>query len=205
MAYIIGISGGSGSGKTTFLHALRSQFLETELCILSQDNYYLPIDQIDVDENSVHNFDLPNAFDHQAFLNDLQKLKIGQTVKIQEYTFNNPHLISKPLIIQPASVIVAEGIFLFHEPEVWDQLNLKIIIEAKDRLKIIRRIRRDSIERDYDMEDVIYRYENHVGPAYDQFIAPFIEKVDLIIQNNHSFENALAVVTGFIRNKLLEH
>ena len=177
-------------------------FSKQEICLISQDNYYLPIDQQHVDEQGVTNFDLPNGFDHEAFLRDLHKLIEGETVVFQEYVFNNHNLNPKLIIISPAPIIIVEGIFLFYQEAIRSLVDLKLFIEAKDELKIIRRIRRDGIERNYTMEDVLYRYEHHVGPAYEKYIAPLIEQMDLIILNNSSFDKALEVVSGFIRHKL---
>ena len=159
MAYIIGISGGSGSGKTTFINALRAQFTEQELCIISQDNYYLPIEKQEMDLEGFHNFDLPKSFDHQAFIDDIQKLVSGKTITIPEYIFNDESITPGLITYRPAPIIIAEGIFLFYEEMIRNLTNLKIFIDAKDDLKLIRRIRRDQNERNQTVEQVLYRYE----------------------------------------------
>ena len=202
MAYIIGISGGSGAGKTSFINAIRNQFSEREVCIISQDNYYLPIEYQVIDELGYHNFDLPTAFDHQNFLIDIHKLAQGQTIFFQEYIFNDPKAVQKTLKLEPAPIIIAEGIFLFYTEAIQKLAQLKIIVDAKNDSKIIRRIRRDQVERNNGIEEILYRYENHVTPAYEKYIAPLLNEVDLIILNNQSFNNALEVITGFIQNKL---
>ncbi len=202
MTYLIGIGGGSGSGKTSFINALRNRFPAQQVCIISQDNYYHPIEKQVIDEKGIHNFDLPHSIDHQTFLQDLERLKNGQSITIEEYTFNNEDATPQKITIYPAPIIVTEGIFLYYEKAVRTILDLKIFIDAKDTLKIIRRIKRDQIERNYPLDDVLYRYEKHVTPAYEQFLAPLIHEMDMIILNNHSFVSSLEVLSGFIRDSL---
>ena len=98
----------------------------------------------------------------------------------------------------PAPVIIIEGLFIFHIPSVKSMLDLKIYIEAKENLKVIRRIRRDQIERNYPLDDVLYRYEKHVLPAFERFILPHKDDVDLVINNNQSFKPAMRVLKGYI-------
>lgn len=202
--YIIGITGGSGSGKTTFIHRIREQFSPEQVCIVSQDDYYLPRDEQHTDERGEKNFDLPESFDKKAFRIDLQRLMTGETVVRQEYTFNNPLATPKTLTFLPAPVIIVEGLFVFHYKKIAPLLNLKVFINAKENLKVIRRIYRDQVERNYPIEDVLYKYQHHVLPSYEHFIQPYKDDADLVINNNAHFEQGLAVLTGFIKGKLTE-
>ena len=111
---IIGITGGSGSGKTVFLREIAESFSKDQICIISQDDYYLSIDKQLVDENGIENFDLPTSFDIDAFERDLIKLKSGKSVQIKEYTFNNKDTIPNIITLKPAPIIIVEGIFVFH-------------------------------------------------------------------------------------------
>ncbi|MCC6462340.1 MAG: uridine kinase [Saprospiraceae bacterium] len=202
--YIIGITGGSGSGKTTFIHRIREQFSPEEVCIVSQDDYYLPRDEQHTDERGEKNFDLPESFDKKAFRIDLQRLMTGETVVRQEYTFNNPLATPKTLSFLPAPVIIVEGLFVFHYKKIAPLLNLKVFINAKENLKVIRRIYRDQVERNYPIENMLYKYQHHVLPSYEHFIQPYKDDADLVINNNAHFEQGLAVLTGFIKGKLTE-
>lgn len=198
---IIAIGGGSGSGKTSFLKALSEKCSAEELCVLSMDHYYFPSHAHKMDENGIHNFDLPEGVDFKAFRRDLESLQKGSSIEKEEYVFNNPDETPELLKFKSAPVILVEGIFIFHDPEVRKLFDLKIFLHARDNLKIIRRIKRDRVERNYPLDDVLYRYEHHVYPAYERYIAPYLEMADIVINNNTHFKKALEMVYGYIKWK----
>ncbi len=199
--YIIGICGGTGSGKTTFINNLKLNLKNHNVCYVSLDDYYKPREEQRVDANGEKNFDLPESFRRDKLLNDLNLLIQGESIEILEYNFNNPLKDRKLIKIEPAPVIILEGIFVFYFEEILDLLDLKIFIHASESIKLIRRIRRDQSERNYPLEDVLYRYENHVNPTYQQFIEPYKEVADLIINNNYSHHAAVEVLAGFVISK----
>ncbi|MFM9075137.1 MAG: uridine kinase, partial [Bacteroidota bacterium] len=182
--FVIGITGGSGSGKTYFLQRLAQGFTPQQVCLISQDHYYRSREQQPVDENGVKNFDLPVSIDQSALQADLQQLIAGQRVRKQTYTFNNPASDSEEIEFLPAPVLVVEGLFVQYFPEIRALLDLRIFIEAKDHLKLGRRIRRDQVERGYDLDDVLYRYQHHVMPVYETLIEPLKHQSDFVIPNN---------------------
>jgi uridine kinase len=200
--YIIGITGGSGSGKTRFLNSLLDQFSKGEVCLVSQDNYYKARKEQPVDEQGIKNFDLPESIDFDAYKNDIMALKEGIPVSRLEYTFNNPDSTPEQIELKSAPVMVVEGIFVLYYKEIADLLDLKVFIEAKDYIKLKRRIIRDDKERGYNLDDVLYRYEHHVMPTYDKYIKPYKQHADVIIPNHTDFSEALAVLSSFIRSKL---
>lgn len=200
--YIIGVTGGSGSGKTTLIRNLHHIFNKDEVCFLSMDNYYKRRDEQEMDINQQKNFDLPSSFRREDFYSDLKKLIQGETVVIQEYTFNNPLAIASTITYLPAPVIIVEGIFVFYFAEIADLIDMKIFLDASEHLKVIRRIKRDAEERNYPLEDVLYRYEHHVQPTYEKYILPMKGAADILINNNHSFSVALEVLIPFIRNRV---
>lgn len=202
--YLVGITGGSASGKTTFLRRLLAAFPEHDICLISQDNYYHPRDQQFRDEQGIENFDLPSSIDSLAYAADVRQLRAGQEVRRKEYTFNNPNIVPAELVFRPAPIVVVEGIFVFYFEEIAKLLDLKVYIDAQEHVKLHRRIVRDRDERGYDLQDVLYRYTNHVAPTYEKYIQPFKADADLIIPNNRHFENGLAVLTGFLRSKVAE-
>lgn len=201
-AFTIGITGGSGSGKTFFLRGLSSQFAPDEICLLSQDNYYKPIAEQHRDENGIENFDLPEAIDRQAFHDDVLKLRAGMNVSRKEYTFNNNSATPNILHFKAAPLLIVEGLFVQYFGEIEKELDLKIFIEAKPHVKIARRIKRDQVERGYDINDVLYRYEFHVMPVYETLIEPLKHSSDLVIPNNSHSSRALSVVIEFLKSKL---
>ena len=201
--FTIGITGGSGSGKTYFMQGIASHFKSTEICLISQDNYYKPIHQQVIDENGVENFDLPTSIDRETFHADLLKLKAWQNVEKKEHTFNNPQATPKMLEFKAAPILVVEGLFVQYFEEIEKELDLKLFIEAKDHLKLSRRIRRDKTERGYDIDAVLYQYQYHVMPVYDTLIKPLIHKADIVIPNNSNSERALDLLVGFLKSKLI--
>lgn len=202
--FIIGITGGSGSGKTTFIKRLREYFQDREICIISQDEYYRPREEQKSDDIGIKNFDLPFSIDHQQFIKDLKKVSKGEVVKKEEYTFNNENKSAGWIEYHPAPVIIIEGLFVFYNEEIRNFIDLKVFIYAKENLKVIRRIKRDQMERNYPLEDVLYRYENHVLPSYEHYIKPFIHEADIVINNNRNFEQGLDLIKGYVKYKLSE-
>jgi len=200
--YTIGITGGSGSGKTYFINELASHFRPEEICLISQDHYYKPREVQFTDDRGVQNFDLPSSIDQNDFAADILKLKSGQAITKIEYTFNNPSVKPRLLEFAPAPILIVEGLFVQYFPEIVKELDLRIFIEARDYVKLTRRIRRDSEERGYDLNDVLYRYQNHVMPIYDSLIEPLKHQADLIIPNNDHFEHALHVLVRALKSHL---
>lgn len=201
--FIVGITGGSASGKTLFLERLLNSFDPGEVCLISQDNYYKPKELQPIDEHGVHNFDTPESIDFEEYATDIKKIRAGETVQREEYTFNNR--AKKPILLTfcASPIVVVEGIFVLYYPELAELLDLKIFIDAKNHIKFKRRIIRDKIERGYDLDDVLYRYEQHVMPTYEKYIKPFKNEADLIVPNNHNFDKALEVIRVYLRARTL--
>jgi len=200
--YIIGITGGSGSGKSSLLGMLREEFSSTELAILTQDNYYKHRDDQFEDLEGVKNFDLPSSIFLEEYYADLKKLRDGQAVERIEYTYNNEKLKPSNIRVLPAPVIVTEGLFIMHLEEVRELLDMSIYVEVNDVLKLKRRILRDKVEQNYPLEDVLYRYEHHVLPAYRKYIQPFKAESSIIINNNANMGAAKQMLVGFIRTMI---
>ncbi len=196
---VIGVTGGSGSGKSYFMNRIMDSFGKGEVTWFSLDNYYFPIEKQEKDQNGIENFDRPESLDRKRFHQDLKKLISGESLKIQEYTFNYRNKPPQFITIPSAPVIIVEGIFTLYYEEIQKYLALKIFIDTPEYLMMKRRIIRDAEERGYDLEDVLYRFENHVIPSYEQFILPSKHRADLIVPNHDKFEAALEVILTYIK------
>jgi uridine kinase len=200
--YIVGITGGSASGKTHFLKTLLGNFGEDQITLISQDNYYRPRHEVPTDKNGVHNFDLPESIDFKRYAEHIHQLREGQAVQMKEYTFNNPNVEPKLLTFRPSPIVVVEGIFVYYFEEIAELIDLKVFIDARNKVKLNRRIHRDNAERGYDINDVLYRWEHHVRPTYQQYIKPFRATADLVIPNNDGYDKGLEVLVAFLKTKL---
>jgi uridine kinase len=199
----IGLCGGSGSGKTHFLRALLGHFTPAQICLVSQDNYYKAKALQPLDTSGIENFDMPESVDEERFYEDLMRLSRYEKVTLPEYTFNNPDTEPRWLEFLPAPIILVEGILVYHYPRIRSLFDLRLFIDARESVKIHRRILRDEKERGYDLHDVLYRYVHHVTPVYEKFIAPYKDDVDLVIPNNRGFEKALHVLVAYLESRLM--
>jgi uridine kinase len=156
------------------------------------------------EENKLYNFDLPSTIDNEQFISDIKNLINGKTVHQKEYTFNNTNLEPKLLEINPAPIIMVEGLFILHFKEIADLLDLKIFIDTDEEIALKRRLKRDLIERGYPESDVLYKWENHVVPAYKDYLLPHRELCDLIIKNNTHVADDINKITSEISEKLIK-
>jgi uridine kinase len=170
---IIGICGGSGSGKTTLLNRLCNELKNLRPSVFSMDNYYLPIDKQSKDSKGEVNFDLPTALDRKKLHADLQNLINGNSIEVKEYHFNAPPDKNTLITIDPSSVIIVEGLFLFHYEEVRNLLNFSIFMEVEPNVQLDRRLYRDQDTRGYSRDAIIYQWENHVLPCYKKYLEPY--------------------------------
>jgi uridine kinase len=200
--YIVGIAGGSGSGKTFFLKCFLEHFTQDEVCLVSQDDYYIPVaHKMTKEENKLYNFDLPDTIDHQHFQEDISKLLNKETILKHEYTFNNPDAIPKVLEIKPAPILIVEGLFILHFKDIAQLLDMKVFIEADEDIALQRRLKRDLIERGYSHDDVMYKWLNHVVPAYKEYLLPYKNECHPIITNNkHVADDIMAVTEDISAN-----
>lgn len=203
MAYIVGISGGSASGKTTLIQKLKQIFDESQLAILSQDHYYKPLELQTRDHLGEINFDEPESLDLDKFLKDLEQLVAGYSLSIEEYVFNNPNKIGSKITIQPAKIILIEGIFILGQSDIENKLDLKIFIDADEEIKYNRRLKRDCEERGMDKAEIHYQWHNQVVPSYQKYLLPHKEKADILITNNYDFEVGLNLVVERMKKLLI--
>ena len=201
--FVIGIAGGSGSGKTFFLKCFLNHFKESEVCLVSQDDYYFRVaHKMTAEENKLYNFDEPSTIDNDLFMSDISKLINGETVLQKEYTFNNPNAEPRLLEIKPAPIVIVEGLFILHFEDIAQLLDLKIFIDTDEDIALQRRLRRDLLERGYPEDAVLYKWNNHVVPAYKTYLLPYREECDEVITNNTHVAEDIIIITDEISERL---
>jgi len=200
--YTVGIAGASASGKTMFVRLLAERFGKKSIAILSQDNYYRPIEEQAIDEEGHVNFDLPGGIDHERMLADLQKLLIGETIEYKRYTFNVDNEFALIEQVEPAEILLVEGLFIYHFEGISAMLDLRLFIDASDDVKLERRLKRDMRERGYSEEQIRYQWHRHVLPGFKLFLEPHRKNVDMLINNEKGFTNALDVLTHHLEKQL---
>ena len=203
--YIIGIAGGSASGKTSFLRDIKSRMPKGSVCIISQDNYYKPIEEQEKDPNGIVNFDLPGSINRVSFYRDLINLNNGNKITIKEYTFNNSNKIPGKIEVKPAPIIIMEGLFIFHYEEIRKALDLRVYIDAQENVKLQRRIKRDAEERGYPEAEVKYQWNHHVMPSYKKYLRPYRDDCHIIITNNSHYTKGLDVLVNHLKSQLPEN
>jgi uridine kinase len=199
---VIGICGGSGSGKTTILKRLAKDFKTLSPTVFSMDNYYKPIQLQHKDDNGVVNFDLPTALNKEKLLYDFNQLISGESIDVMEYQFNvqsNKHVL---ITLDPSELIIVEGIFVFEYQELFDKLDYTIFIDVDLQVQLDRRLYRDQENRGYSREDILYQWENHVTPCYNKYIAPYIDKADYIFHNDSRADQDYKVLLKNIKELL---
>lgn len=182
---IIGICGGSGSGKTTLLKRLANSFEHLKPSVFSMDNYYLPIEMQQLDDNGEINFDLPTALDRQRLTSDLQELAKGNPIEVKEYHFNSPPDKNVLITIESSDLIIVEGLFLFEYNEVHELLDLSIFIDVDQEVQLDRRLYRDQETRGYTREAIVYQWDNHVTPCFNNFLLPYRDTADFKFRNDN--------------------
>tara|TARA_B100000900_G_scaffold193346_1_gene163577 strand:+ start:1156 stop:1776 length:621 start_codon:yes stop_codon:yes gene_type:complete len=195
---LFGISGSSGSGKSFIVKFLKSSLGPEVLSVIYHDNYYKKREDQEKDRQGNYNFDLPSSFHQDELVEDLIKIKSGNSIIRKEYTFNNPKINPRSLRVEPKPIIIVEGLFLFNDPKISKFIDKKIFIDCDLNVMIDRRITRDHEKRGYDKSDVLYKYNNHVLPAFNKFILPHKDKSDLIVNNSKNNNSAPEAILEYI-------
>ena len=198
--YIIGIAGGSGSGKSTFAGRLKDAFPDS-ISLVSCDNYYLPHDDIPLEERALLNYDAPEALEFELMVRHLEGLKNGQVAQCPVYDFTLHTRSNKVTQILPRPVILIDGILIFHDPALRDCMDLKIYVETDADERILRRARRDMVERGRDLDSVIHQYLTTVKPMHNTYVNPTKVFADIIL-NGGKNEQAFLLVKAQIEQIL---
>ena len=177
---VIGIAGGTGSGKSTLVQKIKEEFRD-EIAILSHDFYYKRHDDISYEDRCALNYDHPNAFDTDLMIEHIRQLKAWTVVERPVYDFSIHNRVDETVAVHPAKVVVAEGILIFENQELRDLCDIKVFIDTDSDVRILRRILRDVRERGRTLDSVVSQYLTTVKPMHEQFVEPSKKYVDLII------------------------
>jgi len=199
---IIGIAGGTGSGKTTVVNQILDQLPKNEVCVISQDSYYKATHGMSYDERTQINFDHPNAIDFELLVADLKKIKAGKTIKQPVYSFVTHNRTQETLSTPPKKVLIVEGILIFNSKELRDLFDIKVFVHADADERLIRRVKRDIQERGRDINEVLTRYQDTLKPMHQTFIEPTKNFADIIIPNDRYNTVAIDIVRTVISDKL---
>ena len=197
-AIVIGVAGGSASGKTTVATRLKEEFIN-EVELLSHDSYYLAHDDMPFEERAKINYDHPNAFDTERFIEDLKKLKAGIPVDSPVYSYSEHNRTSETVHVNATKVIIVEGFLIFENKELRDLMDIKIFVDADADERLVRRILRDVKERGRTLESVISQYIETVKPMHEQFVEPSKKYADIIIPRGGENDVALTMVMNRIK------
>ena len=199
---IIGIAGGTGSGKTTVVNKIVKELPSDEVCVISQDSYYKATDNLSYEDRTKINFDHPRAIDFELIIKHLKKLKAGKTIDQPVYSFVTHNRTKDVVKTHPRKVVIVEGILIFNNEELRDLFDIKIFVHADTDERLIRRIRRDINERGRDINEVLSRYQDTLKPMHQQFIEPTKNFADIIIPNDRHNTVAIDILRTVISNKL---
>lgn len=200
---VIGIAGGTGSGKSTLIKKIKEEFHD-EITILSHDFYYKQHDDIAFEERKKLNYDHPNAFDTDLMIEHVRRLAAGETIERQVYDFTIHNRINETVLVRPAKVIVVEGILIFENKELLDLFDIKVFIDTDADVRIIRRILRDVNERGRTLESVVHQYLTTVKLMHEQFVEPSKKYADIIIPEGGFNRVALEMLNERIHALLKE-
>jgi len=199
---IIGISGGTGSGKTTVANRILESVRADEVVFIQQDLYYRDLKDMPLDYRGAANFDHPDAVDNELLIKHLKKLNAGEVVELPIYDFRTHSRLPATTRIEPKPIVIVEGILIFAEPRLLEQMDLKVFVDTPDDIRFIRRLRRDIAERGRTVDSVIEQYMATVRPMHMQFVEPSKRFADVIIPEGGHNLVSIDLISGKIRERL---
>ena len=200
---VIGIAGGTGSGKTTVVNNILRDLNAESVIVISQDNYYKDHPELSFDERSKINFDHPRSIDFELLKEHVALLKNGVSIEQPVYSFITHSRKEETILTHPQSGIIVEGILVLTDPDLRDLFDVKIFVHADSDERLIRRVRRDIQERGRDLDEVLTRYQKTLKPMHQQFIEPSKNYADIIIPNMKKKNSvAIKVLSTVIKEKL---
>lgn len=201
---VIGIAGGTGSGKTTLTDRIAEQFPE-DVTVIKHDNYYNHYDDLSLEERKRLNYDHPNAFDTELMIRHLKELKAGRPVECPIYDYAIYNRSGKTMTIVPGRVVIVEGILIFENRELCDLMDIRIFVDTDADIRIIRRIKRDVAERARSLDSVISQYLGTVKPMHEQFVEPSKRNASIIVPEGGYNRVAMEMILNQVRSHLESH
>ncbi len=201
---IIGICGGTGSGKTTIARSIVDTVGEDKVVLIEQDSYYRNLADMPLDERHQANFDHPDSIDSEMLVNHIMRLKQGLTVEMPVYDMVTHTRSDRIEIIEPKPIVIIEGILIFSEPRVLDLIDIRIFVDTPDDVRLMRRMRRDINERGRSFERTLDQYERTIRPMHFEFVEPSKRHAHIIIPEGSNSGITVEFLCGMIREKLNE-
>jgi uridine kinase len=202
VSLIIGICGGTGSGKTTVANRILESVSASEVVFIQQDSYYRNITDLPLDYRHIANFDHPDALDNDLLVNHVRRLKAGEAVELPLYDFRTQMRMNETRHVEPKPIVIVEGILIYADPRLLEQMDIKVFVDTPDDIRFIRRLRRDLAERGRTVESVIEQYIATVRPMHMQFVEPSKRHADVIIPEGGHNLVSIDLLSGKIRERL---
>lgn len=199
---VIGIAGGTGSGKTTVVRKIWEQFSKGEVAILTHDSYYFDNGHLSLEERRMKNFDHPDAIEFELMIDHVKKLQLGQSIDEPVYSFITCLRGTETRKISPKKVLIIEGILCLTNKALRNLMDIKVFVDCDSDLRLSRVIRRDMQERGRNIEQVLKRYEETVRPSHIQFIEPSKRFADIIVPQGGMNQVAIRILTNHINHTL---
>ncbi|WP_103665497.1 uridine kinase [Gracilimonas amylolytica] len=199
---VIGVAGGSGSGKTTVVNYLCDEFSSDNILRVEHDSYYRELEHLPFEERVKQNFDHPASLETELMIRHIQALMEGYPVEVPVYDFELHTRKDETITATPSDVILIDGILIFSEPDLLELMDVKIFVDTDDDVRLLRRLQRDIEERGRSVESVLKQYEKFVRPMHLEFVEPSKRYADIIIPRGGKNKVALEMVTALIRGKM---
>jgi uridine kinase len=197
---VVGIAGGTGSGKTTLANKIMETF-SGQAILINQDSYYKDLSHMTLEERKKQNFDHPDAIDFELLKTHLSLLKKGQAIQVPTYDFHTDTRTADILTVEPADIIILEGILIFAVAEIRDLCDLKIFVETDDDIRLLRRIERDMRERGRDLKSIHDQYMATVKPMHDAYVEPSKQYADLIMPTHKHNDKGIALIVSSLKKE----
>lgn len=199
---IIGVAGGSGSGKTTVIQHIVNHIGKDNLALIAHDAYYRDLKHLTPEERDANNFDHPAALESELLIRHLKELIAGNSIECPVYDFTNHIRRDETRTIVPKKIILLDGILIFNEKELRDLMSIKLYVDTDDDIRLLRRLRRDICERKRSVESVLHQYEQFVRPMHLEFVEPAKRYADIIIPHGGENRIALELINALIFQKI---